>query len=138
MEESQEKLLKFLYKQYNDINDSHKFIKNVLKDTIEGILQCASNESDIDKSMLSKNVIEEKLIENNIEEKVLKMYASGRTIEEIEEYLNIIYGEKVSNILVDRMMEKIVRLQFKSMNIYPKVFLEDNNKNKSNKNAKNK
>ncbi|MCL2323428.1 MAG: hypothetical protein FWC47_15150 [Oscillospiraceae bacterium] len=82
MENTQKKLLKKLYKQCNYINGFDLKTNKTIKK-------------------------EYKSFEDDVEGKIFKMYANGSSIDEIEEYLNIIYGSKISNILINRMIDKI-------------------------------
>ena len=49
-------------------------------------------------------------MEQDMEEKIFRMYADGKSIDEIEEYLKLMYGADVSNSLVNHMLNKIIKL----------------------------
>lgn len=130
MKKEQQQLLKFLYKQYDNMKESKKFLKTFIKNTIEDILQS----DNIENSELLNKIYNEYIFSsresNDIEEKIFKMYANGRSIDEIEEYLNIIYGSNKSRIIIDEMIYKIIELQSRSLNsMYPKVFFDYDSQN---------
>lgn len=130
MKKEQQQLLRFLYKQYDNMKESKKFLKTFIKNTIEDILQS----DNIENSELLNKIYNEYIFSsresNDIEEKIFKMYANGRSIDEIEEYLNIIYGSNKSRIIIDEMIYKIIELQSRSLNsMYPKVFFDYDSQN---------
>jgi len=137
MQTMQDRTIKELAKECRTVEDVHDMLKNLFKDTLQGIFEAEMEQhlgyEDIPRDRNGE--FEPKIIKkyettsNQIEDQIIAMYAMGMSVRDIEDHMRDIYGIEVSPSMVSKITDKILPMiaEWHSRaldRVYPIVYLD--------------